>query len=457
MLPFGSVPGYSPLCLDANDPDTVACAFRTRLLRAVPKADANLLLEFKSYVERYVAQHYKPVRRMEFEEWLATTSYNEQRKEQLRAAFLKLNGGRPSRSTCKKVKAFVKSEYYVAWKNARMINSRHDQFKAWSGPMFKAIEEEVYKDKHFIKKVAMCDRAGMIRELRKAGMRFFVSDFTAFESHFDALFMQCCELVLYKWCLQNYPDDAEFLCSVIGGKNLMSTRSGIRASVVARRMSGDMCTSLGNGFSNLMLAGFLAERKGCTLNGFVEGDDGIFALEKELAVDDYAKLGFTIKLEEVDDPCTASFCGLIFPESGEIVRDPRRFLQGFAWTQSFIDAGPKIMNELLKAKALSALCESPQCPVVGALARATLKRTATYNARFVEDGYHHMTTNPDTVSPFKPDLSTRMLFAAKFGVSVDSQLEIERLINKGDMRGVSLLLPANPDVQQYTRDYVMVA
>lgn len=79
-------------------------------------------------------------------------------------------------------------------------------------------------------------------------------------------------------------------------------------------MSGDMCTSLGNGFSNKMKAEFLAYKAGGTIDGFVEGDDGLFVTNFELRSSDYEKLGFTIKIEEIADPCEASFCGMIFGE-----------------------------------------------------------------------------------------------------------------------------------------------
>jgi hypothetical protein len=220
-------------------------------------------------------------------------------------------------------------------------------------------------------------------------------------------------------------------------------------------MSGDMCTSLGNGFSNLMLAKFLVSRKGGTLEGFVEGDDGLFSTDVHLSAEDYEKLGFTIKIEEVDDPCHASFCGMVFSGSGEIIREPRRFMMGFGWTQSFINAGPHIMDELLRAKALSAVYETPQCPIVGAFARYALDHTGHVHPRFVRDGYHVL---PDVLSvPFyspKPD--TRLLFEHLYGVSVETQLEIEAAVGAGDFARVAVLLPPTVEQFDFASKYVVV-
>lgn len=447
-----AIPGYSPLCMDSNDPDTVLCAYEQRLLRDVPEATLDLN-DFAAFVQRYLDQNLPRVRPLDFEEWLATTSYNEARKDELRAVHESLRGGRPTRRQASKVSSFVKSEFYPTWKHARMINSRADAFKAWSGPLFKAIEEAVYGLPEFIKHVPVPDRPALISALRKAGMRYYATDFTAFESHFIPKFMDVCEVLLYRHCLGNTPD-ADFLCSVITGPNSMHTRTGVHCRVRGRRMSGDMCTSLGNGFTNLMLAKYVAHLSGGTVAGFVEGDDGIFASTVPLDAKTYAALGFTIKIEEVADPTQASFCGMVFAGSGEIVRDPRRFFQGFGWTNSFINAGPKIMDELLRAKALSTVYETPQCPVVGALARHALAVTAAVHPRFVNDGYH---VAPDVrnVPVFSPAQDTRELFAQQYGVSIPVQLLAEQAAMCGDMARIAELIPPTAEQLAYTLNYVV--
>jgi hypothetical protein len=393
---------------------------------------------------------------MGFEEWLASTSYNDERKQELRVAYFALRGGRPTRWQCRKIKSFVKTESYPEYKHCRMINSRSDFFKVFSGPLFKAIEEVVYQLPEFIKHVPVPERPGKVKELRRAGRRYYSTDFTAFESHFLPEVMDAIELELYRHCLSWCPADAELICRTLKGRNDMSTHTGVHASIYGRRMSGDMCTSLGNGFTNLMLAKFIASEQGHELYGFVEGDDGLFATEAILSEDKYRELGFTIKITPEDDPCAASFCGMVFADSGEIVRDPTDYLANFAWTSSFISAGDRVMDELLRAKALSSVYETPQCPIVGAVARWALSQTRHVRPRFVEDGYHNLSSVPRDESKlpaFDPADDTRALVERKFGISRDVQLEIERRVSKGDF-DVAHLLPAHPHLHHYAARYV---
>lgn len=450
-----AVPGYAPLCMDSNDPDTVECAFQQRLMRDVPEAPRKALRGFRAFVRRFVRANLPRVEIPSFEEWLAGTSYNQQRKDQLIEAYESLRGGRPTRKQASHIDTFVKTEFYPTWKHARMINSRADVFKAWSGPRFKAIEAVVYSLPEFIKHTPVPERPAAVSGLRQAGRRYYQTDFTAFESHFTPAVLDACELELYRYCLGN-DADANYLCDVIRGDNRMRTRTGIRAEVKGRRMSGDMCTSLGNGFTNLMLAKYIAHLKGGSVIGFVEGDDGLFCTDVELQASDYEKLGFTIKIEEVPDPCEASFCGMIFSDSGEIIREPRRFLMGFGWTQSFIQAGPKIMDELLRAKALSTAYETPQCPIVGAMARRALELTKHAHPRFVNDGYHSAPPDVAAVPPFNPSPDTRQLFEALYGVSISAQLAIEDAIRRDDLELVASLLPPTTEQSDYCSKYVVV-
>ena len=449
-----AVPGYAPICVDSNDVDTIGCGFRKRLFRDLPERKPSVIEALKRFTREFCEKHFDKVTAPSFEEWLDGTTYSEKRKNDLRRVHVGLHGGRPTKKECSRIKTFVKSEFYKFFKHARMINSRCDKFKAWSGPMFKAIEHEVFKLPQFIKHTPVPERPGKIAGLVRAGRKYYVTDYTAFESHFSSDILDAVECELYRHCLSNYVD-AEFLCQVIMGDNKMVTRSGVRAQCKGRRMSGDMCTSLGNGFTNYILGLFVATRKGGEFDGFFEGDDGIFYSTVEMTSEDYNELGFTIKIEEVADPRKASFCGMIFSDNGDIVRDPFRFLMGFAWTSSFTGAGQKIMDELLRAKALSACFETPQCPIVGAFARRALKLTRHANPRFVRDGYH---TCPDEVKVerFEPSVMTRELFSQVYGISAALQREIEACVEAGDMVGVSSLMPAHDDSQFYATRYLEV-
>lgn len=428
-LEFGAVRGFAPICVDSNDTFTVACGFYKRLLRDLPAFDPLRIEKLKLFVHEFVRANFDPVVATDFETWLQSESYDENRKKQLRQAHESLRGGPPTARQCSHIDTFVKSEAYSEFKHARMINSRSDAFKVWFGPWAKAMEEEVYKYPMFIKHVPVVDRPAAVRNIIAAGMNYYATDFTAFESHFIPEIMDAIEFELYRYLLPQPVSD--LVIKTLGGTNKMRTRSGIRAECDGKRMSGDMITSLGNGFSNLMLVKFLCAEQGFDVSGFVEGDDGLFATRATLTKEAYQSLGFTIKMEKVSNPCAASFCGLIFGEDGQIIRDPRRFLMKFGWTQSFINAGPKIMNELLKAKALSCAYESPHCPIVGVIARVALDRTKQFQARYTDQ---HVRAPTDYVVPeFAPTLATRALFSEMYGISVELQLLCETLIREGRM------------------------
>jgi len=458
-LPWGWFPGYAPLCMDTNDPQTIEDAFAARLFRQVPPFDPALLAQLKEFVQAYVSHLPKVnVSAVDFEEWLATRpSYNEQRKQQLRDAYAELRGGPPTTRECRKIKSFGKSESYPCQKHMRMINSRSDAWKAFAGPYISACEEVVYTAPEFIKHTPVPQRPEKVRALKQAGRRYFLTDFTAYESHFVPAVQDAVENVLFRHLLADW-QYKELLCETNSGPNVMSTRCGVSAVIAGRRMSGDLWTSLGNGFTNLMLAKFIASQQGHELYGFVEGDDGLFATEAQLDEQKYAKLGFTIKIRETSDPCIApsdmAFCGMIFAESGQIIKDPRRVLESFGWTQSFISAGPRIMNGLLKSKSLSLCYEAGQCPILGALGREGLRRTQAYEAVRVADGYHELPTEL-VLEEFSPAKDTRVLFASVFGIPIELQLKVEQLIRDGDMGAVSEIIPPHDDIANYENRYVV--
>jgi len=398
------------------------------------------LEKLRIFVRKWLSENVPVARDIPFEDWLASTSYNEERKNEIRKANDENRGGRPSHKVCQRVESHVKTEAYPEWKHVRIINSRCDRFKAFSGRYFKAIEEALYSNHFFIKHVPVPERPGLIKRLQKAGRHYYGTDFTAFESHMTPAVMDVCECELYLHCLP-WTQDAQFLCDVISGWNDMRHRCGVRAVCQGRRMSGDMCTSVGNGFTNLMLALFFADEQKCTLDGFLEGDDGLFATDATFSIKDYADMGFTIKMEEYQTPNEASFCGMVFADSGEIIREPVRFLSTFGWTSSFIGAGDRIMQELLRAKSLSAIYETPQCPIIGAVARYGLEATTGFAPRFVDDGYHVVPRDTIDLPVFKPSHDTRELFARVFGVSVPVQLLIEDHVSKGDFNIIHLLPP----------------
>lgn len=363
----------------------------------------------------------------------------------------------PDKRQSSKVKSFIKLESYDEVKEARWINSRVDDFKAFAGPYFKIVEDVLFARPEFIKHVPVPDRPALINAMEQAGLKYYSTDFTAFESHFTPEFMRACECKLYTHVLGDNVY-SRYMNDVITGNNVLKTRLGMTFQVQGRRMSGDMCTSLGNGFSNLMLAYFVyysASGK-IDLEGFtayVEGDDGLFASPVPLTGDMYLPLGFTIKMDEIRSPREASFCGLLCSPDNCVIKDPRRVFRSFGWTSSFIDAGPAIMDSLLKSKALSLCYELPQCPILGVLGRVALRKTQKTKLTHRHESYRETPLNFE-IPEFAPSQETRDFFAQQFSISAELQLEVEEAIVRGDMETVSGLIPPTPDDTWYTSSYI---
>jgi len=171
--------------------------------------------------------------------------------------------------------------------------------------------------------------------------------------------------------------------------------------------------------------------------GYVEGDDGLFALLGSAPTPEaFLQLGFKIKLIPVNDPSLASFCGIISAEGG-LIREPIRFISTFGWTFSYLQAGLPLRMGLLRAKALSTIYEMPQCPVSGALARRALIITRGYTPRFVNDGYHPVPPDESAIPQYNPSPAVRALYSQMFGISPQLQVYLESKIADGQELDVS--------------------
>lgn len=464
----GLVPGYAPISLDSSDPDTVRAGFYKRLCRDTPSPKKEKLARLRLFVQKWCQQHLHKVSPLPLEEWLEGTTYNEERKAEVRLAYAELRGGRPTSKDLHHADSHVKTESYPKYTHCRLISSRSDRIKAWFGPKCKAIERMVYELPQFIKHVPVIDRPAKIAMLRQAMRRYFLTDYTAFESHFIDLIMDCIECEVYRFCLAD-DADIEWVCKMLTGFNVLSTRSGVRCRLKGRRLSGDMCTSLGNGLTNLLLTLFLVEEAGGTVDGFVEGDDGIFSSTVPITADMYLEMGFTIRIAEVEDPCTViplvrtgsaqgesvgAFCGIV-SAGVDGLKDPREFLSKFGWTSSLVNARQSIMDQLARAKALSALAETPQCPIVGALARRVERDTVGVDPRFINDGYHTFPDKGLTIPLFNPSPASRELVRVLFGITPESQIAAEKRIAEGNFAISDLIVPPN-DVSHYYARYVEV-
>jgi len=431
---------------DPGHPATMLAGVKKRFAMQPPSPKKQLLRRFRRFVKKWVHNNMVPLAPdsdVSVQTWLDATNYPAWRKAQLLRKWEAVTNPHDRRYTV--VKSFMKDETYVEYKHARAINSRVDEFKCATGPIFKLIEKELFKHEWFIKKVPVCDRPAYIMRLLGHGAKFFVTDHTAFEAHFTRELMDSCEFILYEYMVQKLPtggDFMQFVHDAIGGRNRCVFKH-FDVYIDATRMSGEMNTSLGNGFSNLMFMLFMAHEKGCeNVFGVVEGDDGLFTMSGELpTVEDFANLGLTLKLELADEINVASFCGLVFdPDDLVNVTDPITAMADFGWTSGrYARCSSRRKMELLRCAAMSMAYQYSGCPILSSLAAYGLRVTSGYRAKpglmdgWWRDHWNEMCQNLSSRGALKsPQKNTRFLVEKLYGITCEEQIKIESYLDSLD-------------------------
>ncbi len=464
---------YHNACFPHPDPeckDTMKAGVLKRFVSQPPTPNPIKLRKLKRFVRRWVRKNLTPLAStsdVSVESWLASTNYPLWRKQQLLKKWNKI-GGKLERKHYA-VKSFMKMETYPEFKHARAINSRTDEFKCAVGPIFKLIEKEVFSLPYFIKKIPMRDRPSYIRQrLYRDGKIYYATDYTAYESHFTKEMMETIEFELYDYMTQYLPDHDKFMGlmkNVLAGWNMCHFRD-FTVKVRAKRMSGEMCTSLGNGFSNLMCLLFLCEENGCTdIACVIEGDDGLYTGEGNLPTEqDFLEIGFTIKMERHENLNTASFCGLIFDEQDELnITDPIAEIISFGWTKSeYVRSKDIKLKQLLRSKALSLAYQYPGCPIVQNLAFYGLRVTTgiKINKNMETNMWHYdqLTEAMEYykihgIAPVQIPMRTRLLMQSVYGISLYVQREIEKYFDS--LTEIQVLRHSLIDMftSRYAKDY----
>ncbi len=459
-----------------QDVDTMKAGTAKRFAIRTPPVDPELLMKFRRFVKRWIHHNLTPLSPDEdvsIETWLEHCPYPAYRKKELLELFYSVLD--PSDPRYYKCKSFMKDETYPTYKHARAINSRHDYFKCRVGPIFKAIEKVVYKHPSFIKHVPVKDRAKYIFDmLFVPGAKYIATDYTAFESLFVKELMEACEFELYDYMTSKLPCHAEFmdLCyGVLAGSNECQFKH-FKTTVPATRMSGEMCTSLGNGFSNLMFMLFTLSENGCSdVEGVIEGDDGLFRFRGPVPTEaQFARLGLMIKMEVHDRLETASFCGLVFDlEDKRVVTNPLEVAAAFGWTsRRYARSGNSTLKVLLRAKSLSLAYQYPGCPIIQSLAHYGLRMTRGIQVKRVLEGHGLNMWERDQLSEavrhghtwVEVGQRTRLLVEELYGVTLEEQRRIESYLDNLDQIVPLDLSPIlhhfHSDVVSYWNDYVRV-
>lgn len=432
---------------DVSSVDNSQKAVLGRVGAECPPMDETFVAQLERFVEWYLPNHLVPLAASDVpsvRKWLSESNYPLWRQMQLLHTWLKLMQmyylpGVHLPKWVFKVHAFIKREAYDTFKWARGIYSRSDAYKCCVGPIFKAIEEKVFKLPAFIKMVPVCDRPAYLEKMFEAcgGKEKIATDYKKFEGSFSRRIMKACEFKLYAYMVKNLGEAGQtwlrMVTSTQGGRNKIEFASML-ISMEAGRMSGEMCTSLGNGFTNLMIALFLCKLHGSDpdkLPIVVEGDDGLFCPEHECpTVEEYARLGFEIKLERHQVASLASFCGQLYdPTALDVITDPYKVLCNFGWSFSDQRMSSRLHASLVRAKADSLMAQFPGCPVVAVLGEHFQKLTASApKIRPTYGGVYDYHQDEVVQKPRAIQSASRNLVEAKFGMCVQEQLAIEKHI-----------------------------
>lgn len=453
---------------DVSHPTSALYGVAKRMAYAPKNPDPVMMEKFRCFVQQWVSTNQTPIESTEefdFEEWLTECPYTDARKDELRRVREKiisedLTDPITGLNVNATIKYFVKEEWYPEYKHFRGIWSRSDAFKVICGPFFKKIEKAVFKHPYFIKKIPKDQRADYIMNfMYQPDYKYKSTDFTAYESHFKTKLMYCCEYELYKFMScenERAKKLLQIIFQVIANCNYASNKF-FTLAVDAKRMSGEMNTSLGNGFSNLMFLLFAVDYYNLPHTGpVVEGDDGLLGLINDIPDEYFDLMGLNVKME-TSELSHASFCGMVFdPIERTIVTDPRKPLCTMMWVpRKFVGTSALKMMGLVKCKAMSMIYEYPGCPILSVFAHKVFSlldgisivpyAESNFDRRRIELMWVHYTDG--NILPSKPIGSrTRQLVEELYGISITRQLLIESDISKmtldnWDTSNVQIIMP----------------
>lgn len=432
--------------VDPIDVPTAVAGGEKRFTAKPPPRNRQMARRFRRFVKMWCKRNLVPLAPDSdtgIEAWLESTSYTEARKAELRRTFNEMSDIMDKSKKYLRCKSFIKDETYPSYKHSRCINSRSDEFKVTVGPIFRLIEKVVFQYEAFIKKIPIKDRPAYIKNLLQVdGAKYFAADYTSFEALFIKELMMDCEFVLYRHMTQHLPEGKQFmdlLEAALTGLNECEFKDFV-IKVLCTRMSGEMNTSLGNGFTNLMVLLFLAQENGCTsVKVVVEGDDSAARMTgPRPTAEQFEQLGLICKVEFHDNIETMSFCGLVFDDDDLVnVTDPREVLATFGWSSAtYVRSNKKTLKMLLRCKALSMAHQYPGCPIISSLAQYGLRVTRSMDVRhfIAERGRFSLWEREQLLAALKdekkivvrdPPRNTRNLVEKLYGLTVDQQLRIE--------------------------------
>lgn len=414
------------------DPYGLKYAFYKRVGSKPPIPDYHRFYsKLRNFVHKFCCAHLTPLNEvMSFEEWLAHSKYSQRKKDKFRELSSKYG---PERVLNAVVKFFPKDEFYETEKAIRGINSRDDHSKTVLGPIFKSIEEQVFKLPFFVKNLTEQERVEKLNLLFGVE-ECYVTDYSAFETHFTREMMNNCEMIMYKYMLKNFPTLYRFVQESLTSRNRIYGKH-VKASIEATRMSGECNTSLGNGFSNAMFMLFFCHEHGIKVGNFVvEGDDGLFQLSREITPEEFKHFGLNLKIQRTTAPLS-EFCGCVYnPQTLTNFGRALKHVVSLGWSpKRYMVASSKRKRELAVARAYSFNATTPGVPILSVLCNTIVERFGRITYARAMKHLKNQWRRPEKLvehSPLPNELD-REYFYHVFGVSVAEQLQIEDDIVRG--------------------------
>jgi hypothetical protein len=369
--------------------------------------------------------------------------------------------------------SFLKHESYAEPKYPRSINSYSDFSKGVLGPVFKKVDECLFRHRCFVKGKSLRERNDLLNDAFGT-QRVFVTDFSSFECHHRAEFAKLgCFWVFHVLANTTFASATKRLFAAFMLGTNTCEFPAVRCELAETLMSGAVWTSSANSALNLLLMSYLYLRSthGCLtprelakrfsqFHGFVEGDDGIcgdFHPECGLV----EALGLKLKFASFRDYSDSGFCGTFVPEVGDVdlCCDPRKVLSNFfVLDYQHHNCRPSVQAGLLRAKALSYYYQYSSCPIVGPMAYATLERTRgitplwvskdTYRAKLEAEIQHHAVATKFYRIPPVVSTKARVFIEEKFGFSLSWQQKFENTIAEWG-QGHNVTVDPHPELEPF--------
>lgn len=438
-----------PFCTNPESKENLYCAFRKRMNPKMPDTDIRELDALSDFVNNWLEQNVPVLPTLDekelFNKWIDEnknyTSRKKQRFRRLHQLLYKNEGNYKLPEKYYVVKSFVKREFYEETKNLRFINSRTDEFKVRVGGFIHKLESILYENPYFVKYKTVTLLPHLIKKLLNYKW-VLETDYTSFESGFSPEYVTRVEVALFRHCFKNnrpvlndlmrcyYHSTPRGLVpkvEKIYGKGYSMRLRGCR-------MSGEMWTSLGNGFSNLMNMLYLIDKYHINAFGYVDGDDGIFGMDSKVLTEvDFEKLGFKIKMQYSEDLSCSSFCGNIFDPTECLQLVPPEQISRLCWTCSakYINSRRRVKMELLRGKAMSLYCLGKYTPIASVLAKKVIQLTEQYKYRCEFENVwweNQVLSMWSGIENIEITESSRQLYQQRFHIPIQTQLYLEQFI-----------------------------